>query len=68
MSSTLDSRWLSGKESACQCRRHGFDSWVRKIPWRREWLCTPGNLPDPGIKPMSPALAGRLFTTEPPAI
>ena len=24
--------WLSGKESACQCRRHGFDSWSRKIP------------------------------------
>ena len=24
-------RWLSGKESACQCRRHRFDSWVRKI-------------------------------------
>ena len=21
-------RWLSGKESACQCRRHGFDPWV----------------------------------------
>ena len=24
-----------------------------------------GNLPNPGIKPLSPALAGRLFTTEP---
>ena len=24
-----------------------------------------GDLPDPGIKPMSPALAGGLFTTEP---
>ena len=21
--------WLSGKESACQCRRHRFDSWSR---------------------------------------
>ena len=20
------------KESACQCRRHGFDPWVEKIP------------------------------------
>ena len=29
--------WLSGKESACQCRRQGFDPWVRKIPWRRKW-------------------------------
>ena len=25
----------------------------------------PGDLPDPGIKPSSPALAGRFFTTEP---
>ena len=33
-------RWLSGKESACQCRRHGFESWVGKIPWRREWQAT----------------------------
>ena len=27
---------------------------------------SPGDLPIPGIKPTSPALAGRLFTTEPP--
>ena len=30
----------SGKEPTCQCRRckrHGFDSWVWKIPWRRGW-------------------------------
>ena len=27
----------SGKESAWQCRRRGFDSWVRKIPWSRKW-------------------------------
>ena len=32
-------RWLSGKESAYQCRRHrrlGFSPWVGKIPWRRK--------------------------------
>ena len=29
--------WLSGKESTCQCRRHGLDPWVRKTPWRRKW-------------------------------
>ena len=23
-----------------QCRRHGFDPWVGKIPWRREWQPT----------------------------
>ena len=33
-------RWLSGEASTCQCRRHGFDSWVRKIPWRRKWQST----------------------------
>ena len=26
----------------------------------------PGDLPDPGIEPACPALAGRFFTTEPP--
>ena len=26
------------------------------------------DLPGPGIKPMSPALAGGFFTTEPPGI
>ena len=30
-------RWLSNKESACWCRKHGFDPWVGKIPWRRKW-------------------------------
>ena len=28
--------------------------------------CTPGGLSDPGIKPTTPALAGRFFPTEPP--
>ena len=30
----------SGEESTCQCRRHGFDPWVRKIPWSRKWQPT----------------------------
>ena len=34
-------RWLNDKEPACQCRRHGFYSWVWKIPWRRKWQPTP---------------------------
>ena len=32
-------RWLSDKELDCQCRRHkrhGFDPWIGKIPWRRK--------------------------------
>ena len=38
----------NGPESACQYtrhRRHGFDPWVRKIPWRREWQPTQVFLP-----------------------
>jgi len=34
----------SGKEPACQrrgCKRHGFDPWVGKIPWRGPWQPTP---------------------------
>ena len=50
-------RWLSDKESACQCRRHRFDCWVRKIPlekgmatytsilaWEIPWTEKPGRL------------------------
>ena len=38
---------LLNKERMClQCRRPGFDLWVGKIPWRREWLPTPGFLPE----------------------
>ena len=36
---------LSGRELACQCRRLGFEPWVRKIPWRRNQLPTPIFLP-----------------------
>ena len=38
----------SGKESACQCRRHkqrGFSPWDGKIPWRRKWHLPPVSLP-----------------------
>ena len=38
----------------------------RQEYWSGLSFPTPGDLPDPGIKPTSPALAGRLFTTEPP--
>ena len=29
-------QWLSGKESTCQCRRHGFDPWSKTIPHATE--------------------------------
>ena len=38
-------RWLSGGESACQCKRPRFNSRVGKIPWRRKWHPTPVFLP-----------------------
>ena len=47
----------SGKEPACQCRRHkrcGFDPWVGKISWRRAW------------QPHSSILAWRIPWTEEP--
>ena len=34
-----------GKESTCQCRRPRFNSWVRKISWRRKWQPPPVFLP-----------------------
>ena len=39
----------SGKEPACQCRKpkkHRFDPWVEKIPWRMAWQPTPILLPE----------------------
>ena len=44
--------WLRGKEPACYaedrllCRRHRFNPWVKKIPWRRKWQPTPIFLPE----------------------
>ena len=41
--------WLSGKESACQCRRPELNLGVGKIPWWRKWHPTPVFLPrEPG--------------------
>ena len=39
-------RWLSGKESACQCGRCLFRPWMGKIPCRRKWQHTPIFLPE----------------------
>ena len=41
-----------------------------RFPWQEYWTGLPfpfpGHRPDPGIEPMSPALEGGFFTTEPP--
>ena len=34
-----------GLRICLQCRKAGFNPWVRKIPWRREWQPTPVLLP-----------------------
>ena len=42
------------------------------IPRREHWsgflVPSPGDLPNPGIEPASPALAGRFFAIEPPGM
>ena len=41
-------KWLNGKEPTCQSKknkRHSFDPWVGKIPWRRKWQPSPVFLP-----------------------
>ena len=37
--------WLRLLKIGLQCRRPGFDPWVRKILWRKEWLPTPAFWP-----------------------
>ena len=38
----------------------------RQEYWSGLPFLSPGDLPDPGIEPTSPPLAGGFFTTEPP--
>ena len=43
-----------------------FMGFSRQEYWSGLPFPSPGDLPDPGIKPVSPALAGGFFTTVPP--
>ena len=57
---TLTTPWTV----ACQAPLSmGF---TRQEYWNGLPFPSPADLPDPGIKPASPALAGRFFTREPP--
>ena len=58
--------WLSGKESTCQCRRHGFDPWIGKIPWRGKWQTTPVFLPEKshGQKRSQPATVEGVIKSQ----
>ena len=65
----------NGKEPACQFRRqkrYGFNPWVGKIPWRREWQSTPvfllwteepGGLQSMGLQSLGHNLATKQQTT-----
>ena len=55
--------WLSGKESTCQCRRPGFDTWVGKIPWRRKWQLTAVFLPRESLGQIFPLGNDCAFTS-----
>ena len=69
-------RWLSGKESACQCRRHGFDPWVWKIlgegngnplsilAWDIPWTEEPGGLQSMESQRVRYDLATKQVLTE----
>ena len=48
--------WLSWYRIHLQCRRPRFNSWVKKIPWRRDGLPTPVFLGFPGGSEAPPAM------------
>ena len=72
-------RWLSGKESACQCRRCwrcGFNPWVRKMPeeemavthssvlaWKMPWKEEPARLKSLGSQRVRHGLATEYAHT-----
>ena len=65
---------LGGEESACQCRRHRFSLWVRKILCRRKWQSQQysclGNPMDGGAQRAivhGVARVGHDLATEPPS-
>ena len=60
-------RWLSGKESTCQCRRRKqrkFDPWMGKIPWRRKWWPIPIFLPGESHRGTWQATVHRIAKTQ----
>ena len=57
--------WLNWERIHLQCGRPGFDSWVGKIPWRRERLPTPVFWPGEFHGLCSPWGRKESDTTEP---
>ena len=56
---SLGPHGLSPARLLCPWDFPGNNTWMSPFP-------SPGDLPDPGIPPTSPAMAGGFFTTEPP--
>ena len=50
----------------CSPPGSSVDGILEATYWSGLSLSPPGDLPGPGIEPMSPALAGKFFTTKPP--
>ena len=57
---TLATAWTVARQAPLSM---GFS---RQEYWSGLPFSTPGHLPNPGIKPTSPSLAGGFFTAEPP--
>ena len=60
MSDTFSTPWTIAHQVSLSM---GF---LRQQYWSGLSFLSPGDLPDPGIEPMSPALVGGFFTTELP--
>ena len=59
MSDSFATPWTEARQAPLSM---GFP---RQEYWSGWPLPSPGDLPDPGIEPMSPELTGRVFTTKP---
>ena len=59
VSDSFVSLWTEASKAPLSIRFHRQD-------WSELPFPSPGDLLDPGIKTVSPALAGEFFTTEPP--
>ena len=62
----LSHAWLFRTLWMVACQAPLFMEFSRQEYWSRLPFPPPGDLPNSGIKPVSPALAGGFFTTEPP--
>ena len=60
-SSSFASAWTTAHQAPLSMGFHRQEQWSA-LPFP-----SPGDLPDPGIKLVSPVLAGRFFTTKSPA-